>query len=342
MNLKGFILKYKKSLIFLTIFFILPTIINGSVIKFHPRVKVGLVMVDDLNMTYAVSVKEGFDHHDEYFTAKIIGDYRLNSSNIRVNNLYLLNGDFHNDTLSRELRRKYDVDAILYITDKLILNWDDPYPKGYWGQASLETSSAVMTVHYHMNNTPYDTRRRQATGVHEIGHLVGLVHPPRPQTADDIMIYADRNASIEFNSYYEATLPFHLMVYKLGHGYHFGRGGVGHNMLLIKALADLFFLPYIIGTAILLLHIFNFLNKLERIHRSAVAIIAIFGYIFYTTTVFYFEAIPFIVVFMALIAILYHAGMNIQITINKRNKGAKDGSGIGKAGLESDGDGSGP
>ena len=149
MNLLGFIHKYKKSLIFLAIFLILPTLINGSVIKFHSRVKVGLVLVDDMNMTFAVSAKEGFDHHGEYFNAKIIEDYRLNSSNIRVKNLYLLNGDFHNDTLSRELRRKYDVDVILYITDKLILNWDDPYPKGYWGQASLETSSAVMTLYYH-------------------------------------------------------------------------------------------------------------------------------------------------------------------------------------------------
>ena len=338
MDLKGFIRKYRRYLILLTVFLILPTIINGLVISFHPRVKVGIVLVDDLNMTYARSVKEGFDHHGDYFKAKIIEDYRLNSSNIRMKNLNLLNGDFHNGSLSRELRRKYDVDVILYITDKPILNWDDPEPKGYWGQANLKTSSAVMTVHHHMNNTPYEIRRRQATGVHEIGHLVGLIHPPRPQTADDIMIYADRNASLEFNSYYRATLPFHLMVYKLGHGYHFGQGGVGHNMLLIKALADLFFLPYFIGTAILLLHIFNFLNKLERIHRSAVAIIAVFGYIFYTTTVYYFEAAIFVVVFMALIAILYHVGMNIQNAIIKKKKGGENGSGDSKTGSEQDGD----
>lgn len=314
MDIKGIARKHKKFLISLLLFLIVPTIVNFLVVSHHPKMRVGIVLVDDCNLSYAEDAKDGFQYHNDYFSAKIIEDYRLNSSYIRVKYELLLTTDFFNKTRTEELCEKYDTDVILYITDKRIHNWDDPGGGAWWGQANLESSSAVMTIACFQNDTSYEISRRKGTAVHEIGHLAGFIHPPKPQTLDDIMIYADPYATLNFSSYYDFTMPFHLTVYKLGHGYRFGSGddGPGHNMLFIKMLADLFFLPYIIGLSALMFHSVNLLNGLERIHKTAIGITAAFGYLTYTIVVFHFAAIVHVIVFMALFTMFYHLSMRIM------------------------------
>ena len=329
MDVKGIARKHRKILIFLLLFLIIPTFVKFMVVSHHPKMRVGIVLVDDCNMTYAEDARDGFRYHRDYFSAKIIEDYRLNSSYIRVKDDLLLTTDFFNKTRTEKLCDKYDTDVILYITDKRIHNWDDPDGGAWWGQANLESSSAVMTVICFMNDSVREIRRRRGTAVHEIAHLAGFMHPPEPQTLDDIMIYADPYATLNFSSYYDFTMPFHLTVYKLGHGYRFsfGDGGPGHNMLFIKMLADLFFLPYIIGLSALLFHTVNFLNGLKKIHKTAIGITAAFGYLTYSIVVFHFAAIIYVIVFMALFTMFYHLSMKImkmskEIT-GKKKDGAK-------------------
>ena len=329
MNIKGMARKHRKLLIYLLLLLIVPTIVNFMVVSHHPKMRVGLVLVDNCNVTYAEDAKYGFQYHDDYFSAKIIEDYRLNSSYIRVQDELLLTTDFFNKTRTKELCERYDTDVILYITDKRINNWDDPPGRAWWGQASLETSSAVMTIACFSNESdPYEFWRRRGTAVHEIGHLAGFIHPPEPQTLDDIMIYADPYATLNFSSYYDFTMPFHLTVYKLGHGYRFGfgNGGPGYNMLFIKMLADLFFLPYIIGLSVLLFHSVNLLNGLEKVHKTAIGITAAFGYLTYTIVVFHFAAIVHVIVFMALFTMFYHLSMRIMKMGKKMKKKEKEGA----------------
>jgi len=329
MNIKGIARKHKNILISLLLFLIVPTLVNFFVVSYHPKMRVGIVLVDDCNITYAEDAKDGFLYHDDYFSAKIIEDYRLNSSYIRVQDELLLTTDFFNKTRTKELCERYDTDVILYITDKRINNWDDPPGRAWWGQANLESSSAVMTIACFQNDTSYEVSRRRGTAVHEIGHLVGFLHPPKPQTLNDIMIYADPYATLNFSSYYDFTMPFHLTVYKLGHGYRFGfgDGSPGYNMVFIKMLADLFFLPYIIGLSVLLFHSVNLLNGLERVHKTAIGITAAFGYLAYSTIVFYFAAIVHVIFFMALFNMFYHLSMRIMKMSKemggKKNEGQK-------------------
>jgi len=314
MAMVRFISKYRRILVMLAIFLVGPTLINVLVYNFHSRVRVGIVLVDDCNVTYASTVKNGFDHHEEYFDARIIRGFALNSSHIRINNSLLLTTDFFSKTRSRELCGKHDVDVILYVTDKKIHNWDDPDGGAWWGQADLETFSAVMTVHYFMNGSDDDNSRIRSIGVHEIGHLLGFTHPPAYESNDDIMTYASSSATLDFTSYYEFTLPFHLTVYRLGNGYRLGwkEGGYAFNFMFIKMLVDLFFLPYLIGATILVFCAINSFTRSGRIHRSAIAITSTAGFLMYSTIVYGFRAIMFVVTFILLLALLYHLGMAVQ------------------------------
>ncbi len=325
MVLREWLLARRGALVFLSICFLLPTIIIIIVQYDHPVMEVGIVLVDDCPMRYAQDVKDGFDNHSEYFKAVIIEDFRLNSSGIRVRDGFLLTGDFFNESLKNRLSDKYGIDVVLYVCDKRIFNWDEPKGGAWWGQADLETGSAVMTVACFRNDTNYELRRRWSTGVHEIGHLVGFLHPPNPQTQDDLMLYADPYGSQKFNPYYEFTLPFHLTVYELGHGYRVGsdRGGSGQNMLVIKLLADLFFLPYVFGVGYLLLKAFNIVDRRRKIHRGAVAVIGIFGFTIYTTTVYCFEAMVMVVLYMAIMALFYHAGALVLRGVRKKKNDKK-------------------
>jgi len=307
--------RYRKTLVLLAVFLVIPTLINIGVVKFHPKMDVGIVLVDDCNISYARLAKEGFEYHSNYFRSKIITDYRFNSSGVRVQNNLSLTTDFFDMSRSEILIDKYDVDVILYVTDKRINNWEDKNGGAWWGQASVETRSAVMTVTPFMSGESYENERIRSIAVHEVGHLLGFVHPPPGQSGSNIMNYADPTRNLNFTSYHDFKMPFHLLTYKVGTGYRlgFGEDGRTFNMTLIKLLSDLFFLPYLIGISLVMIKFINIFVKQEKIHRAAVGITAGTGFLVYVIMVHSFMAIGTVLVIMALIAMIYYLGMAVVV-----------------------------
>ena len=315
MTQKGNPRRYRKTLVLVAAFLVIPTLINVGVVKIHPKMDVGIVLVDDCNITFARLAKEGFEYHSDYFRSKIITDYRFNSSGVRVQKDLLLTTDFFDISRSEILIDKYEVDIILYVTDKRINNWEDENGGAWWGQASVETRSAVMTVTSFMSGESYENERIRSIGVHEIGHLMGFVHPPPSQSGSNIMKYANPTRTLDFSSYYDFKVPFHLLTYKLGTGYRlgFGESGRTYNMALIKLLADLFFLPYLIGIGLAMIKFINIFVKRENIHRATVGITSATGFLAHVIIVHSFMAIGTVLMIMALIAMIYYLGMAVVL-----------------------------
>ncbi|MDP7266326.1 MAG: hypothetical protein QGH39_12295 [Candidatus Thermoplasmatota archaeon] len=311
-------------MVLLAVFLIIPTLINIGVVKFHPKMDVGIVLVDDCNMTYARIAKEGFEYHHEYFRSKVITDYRFNSSGVKVQDNLSLTTDFFDNSRSEILTDKYEVDVILYVTDKRINNWEDHNGGAWWGQASVETRSAVMTVTSFMSGDLHDNERIQSIAVHEVGHLLGFIHPPVKQSRSNIMNYADPSRTLNFSSYHNFKLPFHLLTYKVGTGYRlsFGDDGRTFNMAFIKLLADLFFLPYIIGFGLVMIKFINIFVKQVNIHWAAVGISSSTGFLVHVIMVQSFMAIGSVLMIMALIAFVYYLGM--AVVVKERGKQRKN------------------
>jgi len=305
--------RYRKTLVLLAVFLVIPTLINIGVTKFHPKMDVGIVLVDDCNISYARLAKEGFEYHNNYFRAKIITDYSFNSSGVRVQDNISLSTDFFDNSRSEMLIDKYEVDVILYITDNRINNWEDRDGGAWWGQASVETRSAVMTVASFMNGESRDNQRIRSIAVHEVGHLLGFVHPPPGQAGSNIMNYADPSRTLDFSSYYDFKMPFHLLTYKLGTSYRlgFGESGRTFNMAFIKLIADLFFLPYLIAIALVMIKFINIFIKQVNMHRAALGIIAVTGFLIHVSMVHSFMAIGIVLMIMALISMIYYIGMAV-------------------------------
>lgn len=313
---------YRKTLVLLAVFLVIPTLINIGVVKYHPKMDIGIILVDDCNITYAHLAKEGFEYHREYFRSKIITDYRFNSSGVKVQDNLSLTTDFFDEGRSEILTDKYEVDVILYVTDKRINNWEDRNGGAWWGQASVETRSAVMTVTSFMTGDTHDNERIRSIAVHEVGHLLGFIHPPVKQSGSNIMNYADPSRTLNFSSYHDFKLPFHLLTYKAGSGYRLGFGDSGRtfNMALIKLLADLFFLPYLIGFGLVLIKFINVFVKKENIHRAAVGITVSTGFLVHVIMVHSFMAIGIVLMIMMLIAFVYYLGMTVVMKDIEKNR----------------------
>lgn len=329
-KLKEFVGKHRKKVILITAFLVVPTVVNITVMACHPRMMVGIVLVDNCHVKYARIAKEGFDHHHRYFAAKVIDDYRFDSRDVRIKGELLLTTDFYNKARAKDLCDRYDVDVILYVTDKKINNWDQSERGAWWGQADLETSSAVMTVHYFMTPREVDRNNIRSIAVHEVGHLLGLIHPPRSQCRECVMDDCSSVSTLEFNSYYKATMPFHLTVYKLGHGYPIGtaRDGRDLNMAFVKMLVSLFFLPYMILATVGIFRIVRMMTHVRKLQKGAKIVTMGTAFFTYTTLVYSFVYIALVVILAVLFVVLCNLEMMVRERFRVRKRGVvEDGSG---------------
>ena len=117
-KLKELVGKHRKKVILITAFLVVPTAVNITVMAFHPRMRVGIVLVDNCHVNYARTAKEGFDHHHRYFAAKVIDDYRFDSKDVRLKGELLLTTDFYNEERTKELK---EASARLEATTKQLI-----------------------------------------------------------------------------------------------------------------------------------------------------------------------------------------------------------------------------
>ncbi len=209
------VLTDRKLCIAIAALMLLSGIVYGVAYVAHPEIKVGIVMVDDIDPYFEDVIADGFLVYDDYFDAKVL-PYRFNASEVQIKDELYLNSDFFKLGEPEDLREKYDVDLILFVTDHRISNWDED-GRGRWGQADTESGSAVMTITVFKTATEDDDKKLQAIAVHEVFHLLGYRH--NKQDDSGVMQYGLFSGNSKLAPYFEFQLPLRACVYKLGIGY---------------------------------------------------------------------------------------------------------------------------
>jgi len=218
-------------------------------ILFHPKAKVGVVLVDDCRAEIGEVVAKGFaQHYGKYFHAEVLPQ-RFDAFKVRTKSGIYLNSDFFRMGNAAQLKRQSQVNIILFITAHPINDWDEGGGGGVWGQADTKTGSALMTVKYWMK-LPHGHLRMQVLGLHEVMHLLGYVHNPWDNSG--IMQYAANIEAKRLCSFYEAQLPVRIMIYKWGFGHSF------NTAVMITAFGFSFvLLPFFIAVELILVRIFS-------------------------------------------------------------------------------------
>lgn len=237
----------RMAVLVLILFLLTPALWTGAFL-FHPKVKVGVVMVDDCEVHHGITAMNGFDNYEDFFEATMIPE-RFNASNVRIQDGDYLNSDFFKLGEPEKLQKKYGVDVILFVTDHPIRNWDEE-GMGVWGQANSVTGSALMTV-LHFNKGTHENRMViEHIALHEVFHLLGYTHNRFDHSG--IMQYGTNPFSRKLCPMYELQLPIRVCVYKLGLGMSFPIA-----TLLTTSFFALVLVPMYAATELLIFNYFN-------------------------------------------------------------------------------------
>lgn len=181
----------------------------------HPRITVGVVLVDALDTHYGNITLQGFQIYDDYFEGRLLPE-GFNASQVRVKDGYHLNSDFFSLGRPEQIRKNHSVDVVLFLTGHKINNYDGN-GKGYWGQAHAPSSSVLVTVAPFSNLSAWHVRGIQQTALHEVFHLLGYTHNTRG--AVGIMSYGEVPYEVQLVPYKEFQLPVRCWGYQLVQGH---------------------------------------------------------------------------------------------------------------------------
>jgi predicted Zn-dependent protease len=241
----------KGYIIFISALLLSSTLVSAVVMTSHGKLRVGIVLVDECDEKFAVYAKEGLDKYEDYFTTDIL-EFRLNASQINVLNGLYMADEFNAPSHSKNIRERFGVDFILYITDHLI-GGEEERLYSFWGKANTGSNSAVMTVWFYIPEDEYDWTEKewrgwdrqytQAVAVHEVSHLLGYKHDIYDD--DCTMMFGGQNPT--FCSDHEFELPYRTALAPLGFEKDFQAAS-----FMINSVLALIFLPLIISFAVVL------------------------------------------------------------------------------------------
>ena len=222
---------------------LLPPVIWLGFDTLHPKARVGVVLVDDCPAWAADTAIEGFGHYADYFDGRLLPEI-FNSSGVKRERNLTLNSDYFKLGNPGELKQRYGVDIILFITKNAICNWDED-GGGVWGQADLETGAALMTISPFRTDSTVNRTYIRNVALHEVLHLLG--YPHNGMDGSDIMQYGADPRAMSLSPLYELQLPVRVTLCGLWFGINFKL-----VVLLANVIFSLLILPWfaVAGTAI--------------------------------------------------------------------------------------------
>jgi len=282
----------------LVVFLVLltPTLWLGAYF-FHPKAKIGIVMVDDCEEHLGEIAVQAFDHYEDYFDAEILPE-RFDASDVRIKDMFYLNSDFFKLGDTSRLREQYDVDMILFVTDHIIKNWDEG-GGGIWGEADPPTASALMTVAPWKNNLTSHTVTIEHVALHEIFHLLGYTHNRWDRTG--LMQYALNLKTLDLCPYYGLQLPVRIITYRFGIGLDFKIGS-----LLVGMTWALVLMPTFLAIELMVHRFYKNLKGKRTSTKVLIPLSCLQAFVLLTTTVGAFYTLVFPLIFFLFFHHLYY------------------------------------
>jgi predicted Zn-dependent protease len=285
-----------KTIFLIIILFLLTPILLMGMYLAHPEFEVGIVLVDNVDEVYGEVVKEGYEHYDDYFDARIL-PVRFTTENVRNNGPYFLNSDFFKHGDPSTLQKEYGVDIILFVTHHQINNWDEG-GGGYCGEANPKTRSALMTVYDFMGGGYENDRVIKHIALHETFHVLGYTH--NSQDRSGIMQYDSNIEVLDLVPFYEFQLPARAIGFWFLNDLQFGTARVIYQGIFALAM-----LPFMMGITITSLIFYQNLFKKGKGLRGLIIIIPVLFFLILIIV----ESFRYLVLFSSivlLIPLLYH------------------------------------
>jgi hypothetical protein len=242
-----------------------PLILIGMHVT-HPDFRVGIVLVDNLDDYYGEVVREGYEHYDDYFNARVL-PIRFTTEEVRNNGPYFLNSDFFRHGDPKKLQEEFHVDIILFVTHHQINNWDSG-GGGYCGEANPKTRSALMTVYDFMGGGEENERVIKHIALHETFHVLGYTH--NSQDRSGIMQYDTNVEVLDLVPFYEIQLPARAIGFWLINDLQFGTARVIYQGIFALAM-----MPLMTGITISALRGYRLLLKNNDGLRGLIIIIPV-------------------------------------------------------------------
>ncbi len=240
-----------------------PVILLGMYVA-HPHFRVGIVLVDNVDVYYGEVVREGYEHYDDYFDARVL-PVRFTTENVKNNGPYFLNSDFFRHGNPKKLQEEYDVDIILFVTHHQINNWDNG-GGGYCGEANPKTRSALMTVYDFMGGGHENDRVIKHIALHETFHVLGYTH--NSQDRSGIMQYDTNIDVLDLVPFYEIQLPARAIGFWMINDLQFGTARV-----IYQGIFALSMMPLMTGITISALRGYRLILKNRNGLRGLIIII---------------------------------------------------------------------
>jgi len=182
----------------------------------HPKARIGFIAVDGTDEDTLVSIIDGFSLYDDFLDVKIIPE-SLNLTGIRQKGGNFLVSDFHRLADDLDIRRSYDVDLLVIITERRIQNWDED-GNSRFAYSSHENSSMIMTISFWNLDYSENVTISQRVALRHTFHLLG--YPDNSWDEDCIMSGDDGGGSLSLSPYYRVQLPIRLYMFRgmLGQG----------------------------------------------------------------------------------------------------------------------------
>ncbi len=231
---------------------LIPTLFHVGVHLFHPELKVGIVLMDDTEPIWGELARQGFENYDDHFEAEVL-DHRFYSNDVERRGDTMLMSDIFKFGDGPRLREIYGMDAILFVCNGSINDWDEE-GLGVWGKADTETGSAVMTVAPFSSRSEHHDKVIKHIALHEVLHLLG--YPHNPWDTSGIMQYARNIESLDLCPMFEAQLSLRTVMYQYGIGLSFREAIVVHNIAIVVSI-----LPAYMAVDMMLLFYFNSKSK---------------------------------------------------------------------------------
>ena len=294
------------------LFLLTPLCLIGTFI-FHPKVEVGIVLVDQCEERFGITAAGAFDQYPEYFNANVL-PVRFNASSVRVRDGYYLNSDFFRLGQVEELREQYNVDVILFVTDHRIQDWDRTL-HSLWGEADTVTGSALITVYRWKENCTQHALRIQQFALHEVFHLIGYTHNDWDRSG--IMQPVLMTDDMTLSPYYELQLPSRVLSYKSLLGQRFAAFCIINSMFFATLL-----LPALIAVELVF---YTFFESRINHRRPAIIIAGLnlligYGLLILVNGAYYNLTFP--VIFMAF---MHHFHYTYHLLVDsKRCRGESD------------------